>query len=386
MSEWPWDLTLEVAFDVNPGVNPGVGDWTDLSSRIRSSIQSSVGRDRTGSPSGSFKVDLNNRDRELDPTYSGSSLNVVPMRHARLQATVDTTVYDVWRGFVEAWNPQWAYNEGIVVCRMVDGFAWIALQDADLDLPAQKSGARIGALLDAAGWPATLRDIDGGIVPLDAYEQSGGNLFRVLEDTADAEDGNLWIAPDGKITFRDRHARFDTASAQTVGDGGIPFTSVDTVFDTAMLTNEARVELADGDTFTAVDDSSQTLYGPRSLPIRDLSLSDAQAEGLAQWVVYRFAVPHMWLDNLSMNGRAGSVLAAMLARSVGDRVTFVNTPPGTGTAEVTGHIERVSHSVGRGTWMVEVDVTPYHGAGPWLTLDDASLGLLGATAANKIAP
>jgi len=76
----------------------------------------------------------------------------------------------------------------------------------------------------------------------------------------------------------------------------------------------------------------------------------------------------------------------MLARSVGDRVTFVNTPPGTGTAEVTGHIERVSHSVGRGTWMVEVDVTPYHGAGPWLTLDDASLGLLGATAANKIAP
>jgi hypothetical protein len=145
-------------------------------------------------------------------------------------------------------------------------------------------------------------------------------------------------------------------------------------------------ELADGDTFTAVDDSSQTLYGPRSLPIRDLSLSDAQAEGLAQWVVYRFAVPHMWLDNLSMNGRAGSVLASMLARSVGDRVTFVNTPPGTGTAEVTGHIERVSHSVGRGTWMVEVDVTPYHGAGPWLTLDDASLGLLGATAANKIAP
>lgn len=383
---WGWTLHFEVAFDVDPGTVPLAGDWTDLSDRVHSRVETS-----RGGRSGSASLDLNNRDRALDPTNVGAIYNLVPLRHARIAVTVNAVRYPLWQGYVETWSPHWpGFNEGNVNVRMVDPFAWLALQDEDLDLPEQTSRERAVAVLDAASWPVGPRVLIGGISGgkrLDAYQQNSANLLRVLEDTADAEDGELFCDAEGRIVFRHRHYRFDSTSALTVGSSGTPVGSVTPVYDTAWLTNQARVELANGDTYEWVDTSSVAAYGPRVFPVRDLSLPPAESEALAQWVVHRYAEPLLWLDRVELKWRDPDVdIATVVQLDKGDLVTFTHTPPGGGTVTYTGHVERVQTIVGRGEGSTVLDLSPYFGEGPWLTLDHAALGLLGTTAGNKIAP
>lgn len=379
MSDWPWDLHFEVAFDVDPDTVPVDGDFTDLSVRVHSQAQVTSGLGRAGDRSGSGTVDLNNRDRALDPTNSAATFNLVPMRWTRLAVTVDGTRYPLWQGYVENWSPVWPeYNQGLVDVQLVDAFAWLALQEADVDLPAQRSASRVTQILNEASWPLGLRTIIGGAtngIYLDAYQQEGANLLRVLEDTADAEDGELFVEKDGDVAFRHRHWRFDASSVATLGTGGMPVGQVTPVYDTQWLTNVGRVELENGDVYDFEDAASVAAYGPRVFPVRDLPVPWQEANALAQWVVKRFREPLVWLDRVTVRWRDPNVsVATVVGLSVGDLVTFNHTPPGGGTATYTGHVERLTHRVGRGEAETVLDLSPYHGAGPWAAWDTASRG------------
>lgn len=382
---WPWKLTFEVAFDVDAMDEPDPEDWTDLSSRIEGRAHCVRGMGRSGNTSGEANLTLNNRDRALDPTNSGASYNLVPMRHARLRAIYDETTYGLFRGWVDGWTPTWPqWGQSLARVRVVDAMALLATIDEDLDLPRQRTGERIDDLLDLAGWPAALRDIDTGRVWLTATERDSVNIRYAIEDCADAEDGYLWIAGDGKITFRDRHSRLNATSQATLGVGGIKVAAVDPAFDTELLTNVATVALEDGTEFVVTDQASVDAYGERDVQVRDLSMPGYQAEALAHWIVYRLAEPSLWLDGVTVEARNGG--ATMFGLSISDLVTFAHTPPGDdGDVDVDVHVERIRHEVSRdGSWLARFDCSPYHGAGPWFTVDDPVLGVVDA--GNLIAP
>lgn len=384
---WGWDITFEVAFAVDPANEPAPGDWVDLSSRLERVIDLTRGRPRGETESATeSSLWLENRDRVLDPTNPAAPYNLVAMRHARLTVTVGAATYKLFRGYVEAWPPVWpGFNDGLVRVDLVDGSSWVALQNQDVDLPAQAAGARLGALLDAAGWPAARRDIDPGPVLLEAYEQDDANLWRIMQDTADADDGHLYVSAAGDIVYRDRHGRLDAASTMTAALGAVPFQTVQPVWDVHAVTNIARVELEDGDVYAHEDPASVAQFGPRSLPIRDLPLRAAEAEGLAQWTVVKYADQHLWFDQLQFQGRMSGVFPAVPARELGDLVTVQHPPTGGGAlVDVDLHIERIHHVIGKGTWVVELDLSPYLGAGPWMRWNDLSTGFW--TAGNKWAP
>lgn len=378
---WPWDLTLEVAFDTDPSAEPGV--WTDLSDRVRSPV---TVEQRQGGDASTATMLLNNRDRAFDPTNSAAVHNLVPWRHARLSATYNAISYPLFRGFVEDWPPVWPeFNQGLINVRLVDGFTWLALTDADLDLPAQTTGERIAALLDLAGWPAGLRDIATGVVPLEPYEQDAANLLRVVIDSSDAEDGFLYVAPDGKITFRDRHHTFDASPTLAFGPSGLRVAAVSPRFGASGIVNTGRTELADGTVYEVIDDASVDAYGTQPWTARDLSLRAAEAEALPQWAVVRWSEPLLRLDGLETNGHDnnGAPLPSLLNARIGDVATFQHTPPGGGTVDMTGVVTEFEHTIGKGEWVSGFALDSYHGEGPWLTLDDPVLGLLDA---NKLAP
>lgn len=370
-----WGVTFEVAFDTDPGTEPGPGDWTDVSDRLMSTVNVSLGTGRlSGSAQGNATVVLDNLDRAIDPTNPSATYNLVPMRHARMFAIVGDVVRPLFRGLVDAWPPHWSSFTSWVSVRLVDAFTWLALQDSDLDLPKQMSHERIDALLDLAGWPAELRDISDGVIELEAHEQASANLYRSLLDAADAEDGDLYISPDGKITFRNRHARFDRTETMTFGEGGIPFEPVDPAWDTAWLTNIARVELEDGRIYEVVDDASVDAYGPRVMPTRDLPLREAEAVAIGQWEVYRFSQPRLWIDALTVHEAEQGALEAVMPLRVGHLVTVSHDPPAGGSIEQLMSVERVTHTIGGREWAVTVDLAPDFGAGPWFTWDEPALG------------
>ena len=364
MSDFPWDITFEVAFDTAPGIEPGPSDWTDLSSRVRHGLTI-----RHGTPQGgTCTLDLNNRDRQLDPTNDASPYNLIPSRHARVRVTYDDTTYDLWRGLVKSWDPVWPEAaQALVRVEITDVTRWLALLDADLDLPVQQTHERIGDLLDLAGLPSSLYDIGDGVVWLDPYAQESASLLRVLLDTTDAEDGLVYVAPDGALTTRSRHATFDQASQVTVGVDGIRVRSVDAGWGQSQIINLARMELADGTVYEIADqDSIDNLHGPHSFPVRDLPMPWHETVGYADWLVYRFADAHHRLSRLTLQAHHGDALGSILPRRVGDLVAFVHTPPGGGTATVEGTIGRVEHRVSGGAWTTVWDLEPYFGAGPWM--------------------
>lgn len=377
--EVPWDVAAEVAFDVLPADEPGPGDWTALSTRLRATrpVRVSHGASRlAGGGEGTCQVQLNNRDRAIDPTNPAVALNVVPVRHARLQVTVDDDItYPLFRGLVDDWQPVWSQIDSEVSASLVDAQGWARLQQADLDLPRQMSHDRITALLDLAAWPAGLRDISPGVVEVEPLEQMGANLLQVLEDTTEAEGGDLYVAPDGKITFRSRHARLNLTPTVTFGDGGIIISGVEPVpWDLARLTNVGRFDFDDGSVYEYVDAASRDDFGPRYTSIRDLPLRRAEAEALAQWDVVRFARPRLWIDALQCQGRLDGVLDQVLGLRIGHAVQVAHTPPAGAPIDEVLVVERITHTFTNVSWLTAVDLSPDFGAGPWLTWDDPDLG------------
>lgn len=364
-----WTVTFEVDFDAPASGTPGT--WTDLTGRVWGGTRGRVDIGR-----GEASLQLLNRDRHLDPTNPDAPYNLIPMRHARIVADVDGTPFPLFRGFVEEWPPVWpSADEARVAVRLVDGLAWLALSDTDVDLPAQKAGDRIGALLDLADWPEALRDLDEGQARLDPLEQVGANVRRLIEDTVEADQGRLWVAGDGKVTFRDRHATFDADPDATVGPEGIPVGAVSPSFGAGPMVNVARLEMADGRVFTTIDQESKDEFGPRDWPYRDLALPAAEAHGLGDWAVFRYGSPRTWLDRLQVRTwqRPNDVLAV----GPSSRVTFTHEPPGdAGSAVVDVVVESVSHRIRSDEWLTFWDCEPWFGAGPWMVWlsDEATEG------------
>ena len=77
------------------------------------------------------------------------------------------------------------------------------------------TGARIGRALTLAGWPTADRDLDTGRSTMGAYGNSDSNILAIAQEAETTEGGALWQAPNGKITFRDRHAPIQDWNATT---------------------------------------------------------------------------------------------------------------------------------------------------------------------------
>lgn len=83
--------------------------WVDVSADV---LEMSIDRGRSddwGTFSGSASVTLNNNSRNYDPfnisgTYYGK---LTPRRQIRIRATYGGATYDVFRGFIDGFSPQW---------------------------------------------------------------------------------------------------------------------------------------------------------------------------------------------------------------------------------------------------------------------------------------
>ncbi|MFZ9726838.1 MAG: hypothetical protein ACO3DI_06565 [Ilumatobacteraceae bacterium] len=99
---------VEIAFDDGPYVVSPT--WTDVTAYCRGFATSrGVPDDWTLVADGSATVTLSNRDRRFDPFYTSGPYygKLLPRRQIRIRATYGATTYDVFRGFIAGWPPQW---------------------------------------------------------------------------------------------------------------------------------------------------------------------------------------------------------------------------------------------------------------------------------------
>jgi hypothetical protein len=340
----PATLTVEAAFGSNPlAASPS---WTDITTYVR---QFTYQRGRqellNQMQAGTGAALLRDEQSRFDPTNQRSPYypNVVPMCPIRVRATVSAVTYDLCWHFVERWPRSMRvgsrYTERSLTT--VDGFE--ALQGPSLagkSYPAQLSGARVGAVLDDASWPAGRRAIDAGYatVPAAAFGETDetsalAHLQSVVED---GEVGLGYIDGAGRYAFINRHALITapyTTSQLTVADdrsrGSYVYQDATPDYGKDQIYNDWRTSREGGVTQRAYDQTSIDKYVRRTKQVTVLTTVDAEVIGHAQWRLHQFKDPLQRVASLTIKPETNTALwTAVCGLEIGDRITVVEQAPG----------------------------------------------------------
>ncbi|MGA0895283.1 MAG: hypothetical protein ACO3S5_11720 [Ilumatobacteraceae bacterium] len=287
-------------------------------------------------PAARWSVQLNNEDRQFDPSFPfGFGSNVVPGRRIKVQSN-GITIVD---GQVEDWNYEYQPSgRSVAVIDASDSLASLAAieLDAFTATASQLPGARINAVLNRSEVAFTHnRNIDTGISTLQGDTVADGtNVLAYLQTVARSDYGTLFAGRDGRVTFKDRHSNAGLTALLFDDTGtGIGFQAIELQYGSELLYNRVVIERVGGTAQTKDDTTSQAAYRIRTLSQSGLLLSSDQlAEDLADFLVSTLAEPRIRVTSLTVELAALSqaqqdqVLALDLTSPVD--VTF--TPNGVG--------------------------------------------------------
>lgn len=253
------------------------------------------------------------------------------------------------------------------------------------------TSAVVTRLLDWAGWPATMRNIeDGATTVLDVGLDD--KLLTTLQRLAVTEGTRMHMAPDGRFTFLSRddywtyprngvRATFGTDSAS----GELPY--VDPLrleFDDVNLVNAARFSRVDGTERVVEDATSISKRGEKTLSLELMAADEEEIVDHANWVVDQHTEVRKEGRQLTLQPAAhDSLWYQVFNRRFGDKIEVVHRPrpDEAGAAiELTVRVEAWTHSadVKAAQWKTTWQLSDAADDQPWL-LGDAVYGVLGST-------
>jgi hypothetical protein len=261
---------------------------------------------------GVVSITVDNSDRRFDPLYENGPYfgQLVPRR----SVFISSNDYPVFAGFIDDFDIQYEPGKQSVV-RIDVSDALSVLTNSGLEEftpDSELSGDRINTVLDRpeVNWPAELRDIDpGNSVMLDIDVAEGTGTLEYLQLVASSEFGTLFLAKDGRITFKERNSVPNTPdivfSDEVVAGNytGIQFADVNIVYGSENLYN--RITLENADLFPeqafAEDTDSQALYGPRVYNESGLLVQDPdQLQFLAEFLLARYSEPQYRFETVTV--------------------------------------------------------------------------------------
>jgi len=389
-------VTCSIAFATGPSAVP---TWTDVTSYLQAFTWSSgrqTERDRFEAGTGTLVLD--NPDRRFEPGYASGAYypNVVPLKRVRVRAVWNSVTYDLFHAYVENWGLDYPDLDANALVRVVDGQG--LLMDAGVTgSPVSTDGAtRISTVLDAAGWPAADRTlgVSQNTVPPSVLEAE--SAMQHLLKVAEAENGVIFIAKDGKLTFQNRHARLlpTLSSIISLGPGGSAhYQRVGIDYDnTRLFTAVAYSREPQGDDDEPVTQLLENATGVATYLRRTLSKSgllnavDADTYRAASHDLERQLAPGMRVVGLDLDAEDGPSGPAvlwpqLLGRELSDRITVIKPPPGGGAAITqVSNIERrtMAWDANGGVWAISWSLSPADTTAYWM-LADATYSVLGST-------
>ncbi|MCI0343937.1 MAG: LamG domain-containing protein, partial [Chloroflexi bacterium] len=270
------------------------------------------------------------------------------------------------------------YDHVLTPARISAHYAARTLREGEL------SGARIGYILDRAGWPATPRNIDAGQSTLAAADLEGLSALEALHRVAESEAGVFFIAGDGAPTFFDRYDRISSPKdvpQATFGDGGgteVDYEVVELSYDEERIFNEIR-EMNNQTLVVREDLASQATYGRRTLEQRTDLFVAAEAIDRADFALRRYKDPRVRCETISFGPvYATAEWAVLLGRELGDRVRIMRRPPTGATVERDVFVEQILEGADGDGMRLTYQLSPAEDWNFWV-LGHATHGVLGTT-------
>ena len=328
---------------------------------------------------------LNNEDRAFDPLHSSSPYygEIVPGRRVGV-SSAGVTIFD---GYVSDWSFEYGPDgRSIAVCKVEDGLAALGRQgfSAWTTTNGQGPGARLTDVLarPEVSWSAGT-SLDTGVFTLGSETIDWGtNVLNYCQLVADSDNGLLFVARDGTLTFKDRLGFVLSSATVAFGTGGVGFSEITTSYGTELLFNRVTVSRIDSDPITVDDTTSIADYG-RVYALSKPGLlmqDDGMAAALAARIVDVYGNPVYRFESITVDVHklSGATQTSVLGLDLGDVVSVTWTPNATGSVIArTCVVDGIRHTVSADrTHVMElvlndasvVQVVPY------FTVEDATYG------------
>jgi hypothetical protein len=291
-----------------------------------------------------------------------------PMRKITITATYLGVTYPIFAGYITAYNTTTPKFNGDVVfttVTAVDGFR--LMQNAQFfgvtgAVAGEKTGTRIGKILDTIGWPTALRDIDTGLTSCQADPATQRTALAALTTCATTEYGAIYMDATGRVAFQDRDLTVSSVAGTPVvfNDNGtaIGYFDVKWVFDDTQIYNLATITRTGGAVQTASDAASITKFFTHSYNQSGLLMeTDAEALDYATAFVASRKDTVVRVDELTLDLQQDSYTAGTIAALTIDFFTPVSvttTQPNSTTLSKTEQVFNIAHQITPSSWKVKL--------------------------------
>jgi hypothetical protein len=287
-----------------------------------------------------------------------------PMRKIQITATWQSVTYPIFSGFITGYSTTTPKFTGDIVYTTITAVdAFRLAQNAQISTvtgatAGQLSGARIGKILDAISWPASMRDIDAGQTTMQVDPGTPRTALEAMQTVELSEYGSLYVDASGNFVFQDR--AFTTTSVNQTpvvfkDDGtAIGYFNAVWVLNDVLVYNSAQITRTGGTTQTASNTASINKYFLHSYNQQNLLMqTDAVALDYAGAYVASRAetttrCDAIVLDLYTDNYDAG--ITAAVSLDYFDPVSITTTQPGSSTLSKTFQVFGVAHDMTPNSW------------------------------------
>ena len=327
-----------------------------------------------------------------DPTEAQPGLS--PMRKVRLARYSNTNVKEyLFNGYIVNYDYNFALG-GIdtVTVYCADDFYLLAQTYLEeFNVSEQLSSARLSAVLDLpeVNFPIGQRNISTGTQTLGGAAAftvaEGTNVLDYCNQINQAEQGRLYMARDGNLTFEPRIGNTLSQPVANFHDDGtsIPYDSVGITFEADQVVNRAAVAIKGGTQKVAEDLTSQAKYFIQTTSITDSLLhNDTAALALANYLLEPEPEARYTSLGTNLNKLTTAQRDDVAIIDIGDTITIEKSfVSGNSTTQLAQElsVEGVEHTItvdgGHAVMYFTAPTTVVYE----LILDDAVFGIIDST-------
>jgi hypothetical protein len=354
-------------------------DIVDISDQVMStSIRRGRNRILTNFEAGTATVTINDPNSDFNPQNTASPYygKLIPLRKIRIyalqpQGTITLKIY-LFSGYISSFDTsfyQGVQQTSTVVLQCVDGFRLlnnVATQVAPVPgaTAGQLSGARVNQLLDSAGFPSSLRNIDVGQSTMQVDPGGVRPLLQAIQTVEQSEFGAFFMSRQGEARFLDRNSVSELAdfTPRIYSDKGAPgdltYVNVDFAFDDQLILNDVTVTRVGGSPQQFLDFPSVTTYFTKSGQRSNILVqTDEESLAQAQTLVAARKNSEIRIDSMGLNLLSSNDENERVINLTMDIYTLINitkTLAGGSTITRELFVQGVQHDVKPGSWNMKL--------------------------------
>ena len=265
--------------------------------------------------------------RIYDPTGAWNPQNtsspyypkLVPLRKMRI---LSGTNY-LFSGYTTAYNYTYPKDQdiGFIDIELSDAFRLLNMANITTVTGAtagEKTGTRIGKILNTVSWPDSMRSIETGQSNVQADPATSRTSLNAIKNAEFSEQGAFFINTNGNAEFLQRSTIISSSGANPTifaNDGtGIGYSNIKFALDDKLIINQCNITRTGGTLQNAYNSASIDKYFPHTFSTTDLVIeTDAEALNIARTYVATRAETTIRIDSLTLDLNTSNYAAGIAA-------------------------------------------------------------------------